>query len=159
MQISTFRRFAVLSLGLLLAAACASTPEPRPVPCCDVEWGYEAPEHWADLSPCYYECGEGGEQSPIDVVNPRQQTLTAVDFSGYGTLSGLEARHNGHTIRIDIPRPKAEPPLASLKLDGVTYRLDQFHFHTPSEHTIRGNHRPIEMHFVNVSPGGRVVAV
>jgi carbonic anhydrase len=28
-----------------------------------------------------------------------------------------------------------------------------------SEHKVRGNDRPIEMHFVNVSPGGRVVAI
>ncbi|HEX4960228.1 MAG TPA: carbonic anhydrase family protein [Thermoanaerobaculia bacterium] len=158
---SSFRRFVVLPAVLVLAAACVSTPPPSPVPCCDAPWGYEAPEHWADLSPCYAECRNGGEQSPIDIVNPQRAELPAVDFSGYGTVPDLVARHDGHTIRIDVPKPKADsdPPVAWLKLGGVTYRLDQFHFHTPSEHRVRGNDRPIEIHFVNISPGGRVVAV
>ncbi|MBW8873838.1 MAG: carbonic anhydrase family protein [Acidobacteria bacterium] len=161
MQISSFRRLAVLSVGLLLAAACAGppAPQPRPVNCCNVPWGYQVPENWASLSPCYEECRDGGEQSPIDFVNPRQQSLNAVDFS-YGKVSGLKSRNDGHKIIIDIPQATAGGvPLASLKLDGVTYILQQFHFHTPSEHKIRGNERPIEIHFVNVSPGGRVVAI
>ncbi|HSS75991.1 MAG TPA: carbonic anhydrase family protein [Thermoanaerobaculia bacterium] len=156
MQISRFRRFAVLCLGLV-AAACAPpgpAPQPRPVNCCEVPWGYEAPENWASLSPCYSECGTGGEQSPIDIFNPKQQTLPAVDFSSYGKVPGLTSINDGHTIKIEIPAGAA-----SLRLDGMAYELKQFHFHTPSEHKIRGNERPIEMHFVNVSSGGRVVAI
>jgi carbonic anhydrase len=161
MHTSNFRRLVVLSLGLLLAAACAGPPprviQPFPVNCCEVSWGYDVPENWASLSPCYAGCGSGGEQSPIDIVNPHQQTLPAVDFS-FGAVAGLKSTNDGHTIRIDIPETTPENR-ASLRLDGVTYRLTQFHFHTPSEHRIRGNDRPIEMHFVNISPGGRVVAV
>jgi carbonic anhydrase len=160
MQISRFRRLAVSSVGLLLAAACVGPgPAPHPVNCCEVPWGYEDQENWARLSPCYEECREGGEQSPIDFVNPMQQSLHAVDFS-YGRVSGLKSRNNGHTVRIDIPQATiGGVPLASLKLDGVTYILQQFHFHLPSEHKIRGNERSMEIHFVNVSPGGRVVAI
>ncbi|HEV7785200.1 MAG TPA: carbonic anhydrase family protein, partial [Thermoanaerobaculia bacterium] len=63
-------------------------------------------------------------------------------------------------IIVDIPQATAGGiPLASLRLDGVLYILQQFHFHTPSEHEIRGNERPIEIHFVNVSPGGRALAI
>lgn len=157
MQISRLTRPALLSLGLLLAAACVPpgpAPQPRPVNCCEVPWAYEVPENWAGLSPCYYECGTGGEQSPIDIFNPKQQTLPAVDFSSWGTVPDLTSKNNGHTIRIDIPEGAA-----SLRLDGMTYALKQFHFHAPSEHKIRGNDRPIEIHFVNVSPGGRVLAI
>src|SRR6185295_1800715 len=59
-----FCRVAVLS-SLLLAAV--GSAQPQSGSCCDVEWGYhgaEAPDHWADLSPCYKPCN-GGEQSPI----------------------------------------------------------------------------------------------
>jgi carbonic anhydrase len=168
MQRSRFCRLAVLSAGLLLAAACVGPPPPPPPPpgnCCEVPWSYENQDRWATLSPCYFDCGwnddkpPGGEQSPIDFVNPRQQPLNAVDFS-YGRASGLKSRNDGHTVRIDIPQATAGGvPLAALKLDGVTYILQQFHFHVPSEHKIRGNERAMEIHFVNVSPGGRVVAV
>ena len=45
----------------------------------ELHWGYEGdigPAHWADLSPDFARCGQGMEQSPIDlagadVVDPR----------------------------------------------------------------------------------------
>lgn len=159
MSIARLRWTAVLPI-LLLAAACVSHPHPHPGSCCDVEWGYEDPEHWADLSPCYAECRTGGEQSPIDLVlaDARREPLPEVDFSSYGTVPGLSAENNGHNIRIDIPKTTPER-LASLRLGGVTYRVDQFHFHTRSEHTKSGVHERMEMHLVNISPGGRVIAV
>jgi len=156
MQNSRFFRLAVVGAGLLLAAACIGPPPPPPPPvnCCEVKWSYENQERWAELSPCYFDCGTGGEQSPINIVNPKPQTLPAVDFSHYGKVADLKSRNDGHTVRIDIPKGAA-----SLKLGDMIYHLQQFHFHAPSEHTIRGNARAMEIHFVNVSPGGRVVAV
>ncbi|HYX24691.1 MAG TPA: carbonic anhydrase family protein [Thermoanaerobaculia bacterium] len=162
MLISRLCRLAVVSAGLLLAAACVGPPPPPPPPgnCCEVPWSYANQESWATLSPCYFDCGRngeipgGGEQSPIDFVNPRQQSLPAVDFSGYGRVPGLKSRNNGHTVRIDIPKGAA-----TLRLDGMVYELQQFHFHAPSEHKIRDNERAMEIHFVNVSERGRVVAV
>jgi carbonic anhydrase len=34
-------------------------------------------------------------------------------------------------------------------VDGTFVPLNQFHFHTPSEHTINGVHYPLEMHMVH----------
>lgn len=162
MRISTFRRSVLLTLALLAVAACSVNPGPAPQPvpvnCCKVPWDYQVPENWATLSPCYEECRNGGEQSPIDIVNPQQQTLPALDFSGYGKISGLKSRNDGHKIIVDIPDTVPENQ-RSVRLGGVTYVLQQFHFHTPSEHKIRGNDRPIEIHFVNATPGGRALAI
>jgi carbonic anhydrase len=36
------------------------------------------------------------------------------------------------------------------------FSLKQFHFHTPSEHTINGMHYPMEMHLVHVSDSGEL---
>ena len=136
MQISRLTRPVVLSLGLLLAAACVGPPPPPPPPvnCCEVPWSYANQDSWATLSACYFDCGTGGEQSPINIVNPKLQPLPAVDFSAWGKTPPLKARNDGHSIRIDLPKGAA-----SLKLDGETYDLQQFHFHRPSEHKIRGN--------------------
>lgn len=161
MRMSSFRRSGLLGLALLAAGCVTPGPAPQPVPanCCKVPWDYQVPENWATLSPCYEECRDGGEQSPIDIVNPQQQTLPAVDFSGYGKISGLKSRNDGHKIIVDIPASVPENQ-RSVRLGGVTYVLQQFHFHTPSEHKIRGNDRPIEIHFVNsTSPGGRALAI
>lgn len=161
MRMSSFRRAVLLALGLLAAACAVPGPAPQPVPgnCCKVPWDYQVPENWAALSPCYEECRDGGEQSPIDIVNPQlQRTLPEVDFSGYGKISGLKSENDGHKIIVKIPDTVPENQ-RSLRLGGVTYVLQQFHFHTPSEHKIRGNERPIEIHFVNVSTGGRALAI
>jgi len=35
----------------------------------------------------------------------------------------------------------------------------QFHFHSPSEHTIMGKHMDLEMHLVHLTPDGDLGAV
>jgi carbonic anhydrase len=35
----------------------------------------------------------------------------------------------------------------------IRYNLLQFHFHQPSEHTLNGNHLPMEVHFVHLREG------
>lgn len=42
---------------------------------------------------------------------------------------------------------------STLTMEGKTYRLIQFHFHTPSEHTVNGSYAPMEIHFVNLEDG------
>ncbi len=40
-----------------------------------------------------------------------------------------------------------------------TYLLKQFHFHSPSEHTVNGKHFPMEVHFVHQSADGNFAVV
>lgn len=47
----------------------------------------------------------------------------------------------------------------SITIDGTQYYLQQFHLHTPSEHTITDQSFPIELHLVNKSEGGAVAAL
>ena len=44
-------------------------------------------------------------------------------------------------------------------MGGVAYRLDQYHFHSPSEHTVDGKHFPMEMHLVHKSADGKLAVV
>jgi carbonic anhydrase len=46
----------------------------------------------------------------------------------------LSITNNGHTVQANVPAG------ATLEIDGLTYNLLQFHFHTPSEHTLNGLH-------------------
>ncbi|EQC35045.1 hypothetical protein SDRG_07285 [Saprolegnia diclina VS20] len=48
---------------------------------------------------------------------------------------------------------------AALTLRGVKYKPVQFHFHTPSEHTIEGAQFPLELHVVHVAPNDRWAVV
>ncbi len=48
--------------------------------------------------------------------------------------------NNGHTIQVDYP------PGSYIKINGEIYQLLQFHFHTPSEHTVARNAYGMELH-------------
>ena len=41
-----------------------------------------------------------------------------------------------------------------MEVDGTVFSLRQFHFHTPSEHTINGEHSALEMHLVHQTSDG-----
>lgn len=126
-------------------------------------WGYtgaEAPEFWADLSPEFALCGSGSEQSPIDLTN-----AVTIEDAGLERRIGTEvltveqrARvmdlvDNGHTIQITNDVSMA------LDMDGVHYEMVQFHFHSPSEHTVDGEHAQLEVHLVHKSAEGELAVV
>jgi carbonic anhydrase len=123
-----------------------------------VHWGYDdkvGPAMWKSLSPVYAACGDGRSQSPIDIKISAKAGQTNWVFN-YNTTSLKIAHHqhvddildNGHTIQITVEEG------STFTLDDKTYHLKQFHFHTPSEHTVEGKHLPMEMHWVHQSDDG-----
>ena len=122
------------------------------------DWDYgpdRGPDQWASLSPDFIECAEGTHQSPINIVTSGVERGSQVtrDYMGSGlTISHNEAVvdliNNGHTIQITYEEG------STLSLRGKTYGLTQFHFHTPSEHTIDGRSFPMEMHLVHQADDG-----
>jgi len=120
-----------------------------------VHWNYseeEGPKHWAELSPVYAICGSGKMQSPIDLLpdasngTPEwkiEYTMTSLQIGHNENVK--ELINNGHTIQVTTQEG------SSIVYAGKRYQLKQFHFHTPSEHTINGKHAPMEIHFVHQS--------
>lgn len=106
---------------------------------------------------------DGSRQSPVDfnkdvIQNVRKLPKVSVKMSEHVNLS-VKNTWNPADLSIDggtKPFPKefctvkatVPPNSGSLTVDGRTYNLLQFHFHTPSEHTIDGEHAPMEVHFV-----------
>jgi carbonic anhydrase len=80
-------------------------------------------------------------QSPININWAKvDRSLTALDTQ-LGEAS-FTLTNPGYTI-------KATPATSgTLVLNGTTYTLLQFHFHTLSEHTIKGQHSVMELHAV-----------
>ena len=122
-------------------------------------WGYEGkdgPEYWPRLSPAYAACSQGREQSPINIVQTASGDQGAWKLD-YKQTSLKIAHHehvidivdNGHTIQVTVDEG------STLATGRSVYRLKQFHFHTPSEHTIDGSHFPLEVHFVHQDEQGR----
>lgn len=112
-------------------------------------WGYSGAEgfqHWGDLSAEFHACKDGVSQSPIDIRAYNAENLPALHTSYHA--GELEVINNGHTIQVNAGDS------GSLSVDGKTYKLLQFHFHTPSEHYIDGAPYPMELHFVHKASDG-----
>ena len=117
-------------------------------------WGYEAqngPADWASLSGEYALCAHGSRQSPIDLVDPAPATRQAIAFN---YQSGVpDVSNNGHTVEVAFGQKNW------IEVDGATYELLQFHFHTPSEHTVAGRSFDMEVHLVHRNEDGALAVV
>ncbi|WP_343419494.1 carbonic anhydrase family protein [Candidatus Flexifilum breve] len=91
------------------------------------------------------------EQSPIDLTDAEAFDLVGVQ-TNYQP-SALTIFNNGHTVQANYDAG------STLVVNGVTYELAQFHFHTPSEHTIDGVAFPMEVHFVHRSADGDLAVI
>ena len=122
-------------------------------------WGYEAgdgPARWGSMDPAWSLCDSGRSQSPIDLTGAESDDLPSLAIH-FPTDSELEVVNqagvvneldNGHTIQINAKVGEW------LAVDGKRFPLVQFHFHAPSEHTLDGEHFPMEMHFVHQAEDG-----
>lgn len=97
--------------------------------------------------------------------SPRTLDLTKCqrkDLADIAILEGGRARQivrSGHGLKVEMH------PGSALKSDGVIYHLQQFHFHTPSEHAVitRAGEEPRrfagEIHFVHKSDKGAAAVI
>jgi len=155
MQPKTCLRIALLLT--LASAACNTarhpylhkTPQPPAA-----EWGYEGkegPEHWGQLSPKYHLASDGHAQSPIDIRGAAAADLPALDLD-YRPVP-IRLIYNGHSVQ------ENEKGNSHLTVDGKRYKLEQFHFHSPSEHTVDGRSFAMELHFVHEGTDGEIAVL
>ncbi len=119
-----------------------------------IKWGYEdktGPSRWAKLSKDYRLCGIGETQSPIDISQISGASVEPIEFDY--NLTPLEVVHNGHTVQVNYR------PGSGITVDGKRYELLQFHFHSPSEHSVAGRQAAMEVHFVHQSADGELAVV
>ena len=115
----------------------------------DPHWGYESsdgPANWGSLSPKWALCGEGKSQSPIDIENTLKADMPGLraNFKP-AALKIIHHEHmadvinTGHSIQVNYTEGD------SLKVGSEEFQLLQYHFHSPSEHTVAGKHFPMEI--------------
>jgi carbonic anhydrase len=85
------------------------------------------------------------QQSPVDL--PAGSARLDPPFQVNYSTSPLVLDNKGHTVDVFEPG-------STLTYKGKVYGLTQFHFHSPSEHTIDGEHLPMEMHIVHEAADG-----
>lgn len=144
------RPVTLLVLCLSILSAGCSDPEAPTESTTEAEsehtspdWSYEGdtgPEHWADLSSRFASC-DGSQQSPIDLTDASAPNNGPTLETSYTTGEGT-VEDTGHSIQVNTTA-------GTITYDGTTYDLLQFHAHTPSEHTVDGQHYAGELHLVH----------
>jgi len=138
------------SLSLLVVTSAAVAKD------VSAHWSYEGdhgPENWGTLSSQYHMCSEGLNQSPVNLVADIDADLPQLEFEYYS--STINEINNGHTIQQNIM------PGSFLRIPSRNKRfeLKQFHFHSPSEHTVDGRSFAMELHFVHANEQGALAVV
>jgi len=122
-------------------------------------WDYHGPrgyEHWGELDPAYALCNTGQAQSPIDIRATRKTRLPPLRFE-YKREPIHYVINNGHTIRVNY---HDAPGSGSYLIVGdKRYQLTQFHFHRPSEESIRGKQYDMVLHLMHKASDGEEAGV
>lgn len=117
-------------------------------------WDYKkgSPDYWGTLSPDYKLCSAGKQQSPINIGKTAVAKTDKPLIFKY-TDSSAQILNNGHTIQVTPDQG------GSINIDGENFKLLQFHFHTPSEHTINGKPAAMVAHLVHQNAAGQLGVV
>lgn len=105
------------------------------------------------LSEDYALCGKGKSQSPIDITKTGNIVVDSGGIKFHYKNTPLAIINNGHTIQINYKFD------SFIKMGAKTYKLLQFHFHSPSENKVDGNHYDMEAHFVHKNDDGQLAVV
>lgn len=119
-------------------------------------WSYDGetgPQSWGHLAPEFQLCSLGQRQSPINLV---QTTLAEVasheitlDYRPVAASIGL----------LDGAVTATLEPGCTAVFGEARYDLVQFHFHTPSEHTVDRAVFVGELHFVHFTESGEIAVL
>ena len=118
------------------------------------EWGYagsSGPEHWASLHEDFRACGDGKQQSPIDITGYEKGDSGPISFSYRSNATAV--RNDGKFVHVDYP------PGNTLTIGQRTFDLESAHLHSPSEHRIDGVGFAAELHLVHANADGNLAAV
>jgi len=135
---------------LLLATLCLTSLAQSTLA---AEWSYTGdtgPAHWGDLSPEYTACTHGKNQSPVDIKDAYNYEHARIKFDFEHLSNNVYFGAHGLVINFES---------AGFTLENHKYKLDQLHFHSPSEHRIAGKSFPLEAHFVNSDKDGNLAVI
>ena len=136
------------------AAAAAAAAIEAAKPKNGTHWTYEGefgPENWSKINTAWAACNTGNRQSPIDLRDGIKVDLEQIAFDYHP--SSFSEIDNGHTIQVNVGGGNF------LTVGNMTYELQQFHFHRPSEERINGKGTEMVIHFVHRSFEGKVLVL
>lgn len=139
----------ILALAVLATLSVSASAASK-----SARWGYQdaaGPENWGKLAPEYRACGEGKNQSPLNITGLIDADLEPIGFNYIGEAT--EILNNGHSVQASFPAG------GTITVDKVAFELKQVHFHTPSENQFDGKPYAMEAHFVHADKDGHLAVV
>ena len=138
------------SIAVLAVAGWASGAAPA--------WNHDpasaiGPAHWGTVAPGFEQCQLGSSQSPVNISGTVRRGGPSLQFR-YPD-NELVVENTGHTIEVSIPADNGN----TLSIGNSVYRLVQYHFHAPSEHTLNGKVYDLEVHLVHQNAAGQIAVV
>ena len=152
-------KYKLLVLTISMASifsACQTIPEKQETKSSThtQHWEYSGitgPSHWGDIAEEFGTCKTGKLQSPFNITADTTASLPNLGLN-YRPVP-MKIINNGHTIQAD------QMGGGQLVVDGKTYTLLQFHFHSSSEYSINDKPYPLEAHLVHASDEGELAVV
>jgi carbonic anhydrase len=142
------RRAYLPLVGALMLAGAAAAPG----------FAAESPAPAPAQSPINLELGLITPTSGLPALTVRYATDTTVHTryvqKDAADPDGCSTRDAEETEEVDVA-----PGAGDVVVGGVTYHLQQFHFHTPSEHRVQGRQAPLEQHLVHRSDDGHLLVI
>jgi carbonic anhydrase len=135
---------------LFLAVAVLALPLLADCPALYGYSGFANPSQWS-LIPGASLCGQGKMQSPVDITLEGRKIGPAIEVKWAPQVAAVI--NSGHDFRINVTDSRS-----GIRIDGEDFRLREFHFHVPSEHSLFGVRAAAEIHFVH-EKGDRIVVI
>ena len=137
--------FAALLLGFGSTLASAQS----------AQWSYEGHTgafNWDKLDPAYKACGDGHEQSPIDIrgahLNKALKPIEVHYLAGSATMV-----NTGHGVELIVHHG------SYMIANGMRYELEKVSFHHPSEGAVKGKLTDMDAQLLHKSADGKVSIV
>ncbi|KAE8552750.1 hypothetical protein TMatcc_007868 [Talaromyces marneffei ATCC 18224] len=116
--------------------------------------GLGGPLNWYGLNKTANEaCAKGMRQSPINIdTHTIEYAATGSVNFNISNVASAKFENSGFGLEVLMTN-------GSLVVNNITYYLDNFHFHTPSEHRVDEEYFPMECHFGFVSDDYKIAVV
>jgi carbonic anhydrase len=145
---------AVIAVALVLAGCGGGEESAAPSWNHDPADSARGPAAWGELDDEFEQCASGEAQSPVDLT-AEELTVVLEDLEFDYPETPLTVKNTGHVIEAELP----EGGEHTLSIGDDEYRLVQFHFHAPSEHTVDGRSYDGEAHLVHESDDSELAVV
>jgi len=121
------------------------------------EWSYtgdNGPDKWSSIAPENSLCQSGKNQSPVNIDTKKIANFepNGIKFN-YGMTLSETITNTGNLIQVNTRG------WAKINVDEIEFKLKRIEFHIPSEHTIDGEHFPLELQFVHESEDKQIAVV